>query len=236
MPLPPVYFIYSHWLLTQGGCLHVQILFHIHSGPPCAQLPYRESFLDRKPMSFRGEDVCVLNLESKSCGWVCSFSNQFFLHKNKPIKLNMTFCYDYDFLIRISLNFGQSYIFYYLLSKHTFFSQRYDMKRKRCVLLFVSFWGMQKCLTPARIRRKKLLMKRLQYYFAMYALTLVELLVVWNTKGIHSTPVGTVQKGVWSESCICTLQQQWRWGKKKIPAIIRLLLRGIGNSWFDQDF
>jgi len=81
----------------------------------------RDSFLNRKPVSFRSEGVCLLHFEIKSCDGVCSFSNHFFLHKNKPIKLNTTFCCNYYFLIRIFLNFGQSYIFYYLLSKHTFF-------------------------------------------------------------------------------------------------------------------
>lgn len=38
--------------------VHHVLSFHIET----------DSFLNRKPMSFRGEDVCVLNLESKSCG------------------------------------------------------------------------------------------------------------------------------------------------------------------------
>lgn len=173
----------------------------------------------------------MLRLEIKSCDWVCSFSNQFFLYKNKPIKLNTTFCCDNDFLIRISLNFGQSYIFYYLLSKHIFFPRGMLWRGKNVVYYLLPFWRCRSGWYLLGLEGKKLLMKRLQY------LTLIELLIFRNAKGYEKIARLLILWGrtedVWSASSICTLQQQWG---KKIPLIIRLLLRGIGNSWFDQDF
>lgn len=139
MLLPSVYFTYGRWPLMQRACLRVPTLLQ---ATVCSASRERErergSFWNRKPVSFCC-DVCVLRSEIKSCDWVCRFSIQFFLHKNKPIKLNTTFCCDYDFLIRISLNFGQSYIFYYLLSKHIFFPEVCYEEIKKYVLLFVCF-------------------------------------------------------------------------------------------------
>ena len=52
----------------------------------------------------------------------------------------------------------------------------------------------------------------------MYALTLIELLIFWNAKGYenftHLLILCRRTEDVWSASCICTWQQQWR---KKNP-------------------
>lgn len=78
---------------------------------------------------------------------------------------------------------------------------------------------------------EKLLMKKLQYSVAMWStLTLIELLIFWNTKGYKNFPHLPITcrrtEDVWRASYICTLQQQWR---KTIPLFTRLLFRAIGK-------
>lgn len=140
MLLPSIYFTYGRWPLMQRGCLRVPTLLQ---ATVCSASREREREREavsgtENPCHFAVMCVCCVR-KSNPVTEFAGFRSNFFLHKNKPIKLNTTFCCDYDFLIRISLNFGQSYIFYYLLSKHIFFPEVCYEEIKKYVLLFVCF-------------------------------------------------------------------------------------------------